>query len=180
MRLGMKPLFIAVALSLLATPAAAQRAPIVLVLEGSPAGLDAAALRRDVAEASGREVIALADARARLATESLAVAGSPDGRRWVLRHARDGHSAWRSTEVARPDALRATLVRVIGALLASDWAHANGEVLDPWRWDPLRAALRLELMEPFARRTRYAWSELVDPFVPAQVWIDLVDPWSSP
>lgn len=165
----MMRLSFAVALTLLSTtPAAAQT--VVLVIEAGPARVDADALRREVAEASGREVVALSDTRAAAARESVS-AGSADGRLWVLRHDRDGHTAWRTTEAA-------TLARVIGELLASDWTHANGDVLDPWRWDPLRAALRLELMEPFARRTRYAWAELVDPFVAPDAWVDVLDPWS--
>ncbi|MCZ7680958.1 MAG: hypothetical protein M5U28_20105 [Sandaracinaceae bacterium] len=161
--------------------AAAQAAPLVLVLEDESATVDVASLRQrwrpppDV-------VVALGDERAAGASDSLAVA-SADGRRWTLRYDRGARSVWRAEDVARPEAVAETLVTASRALfaLASAWPHVNGDVLDPFapRWDPLADALRDELAEPFPPGARYASAEVVDPFAPPPAWSDLVDPWAD-
>ncbi len=181
----MKPvaLALAIACSLFAPPALAQDGPLVLVVDDDTARVDAAALRRDLAAATGRTVIRLADARAIGARDTLSLA-SVDGSRWVLRYDHGDASRWRAEDVARPDALRSTLIRASRDMLQEDdWARAASDVLDPFaastRWDPLRDALRMELLDPFSGRTRYSWTELVDPFAPPAAWVDLMDPWAG-
>lgn len=173
---------VALGSSIVVSPAAAQGAPLLLVVEDESATLDAASLRHAVAAASGREVVALGDARAAGAIDSLAVA-SADGRRWTLRYARGPLSMWRAEDVSAPEAAADALARASRALfaLASDWPRVNGDVLDPFaaHWDPLDAALRGELVEPFAAAAPHASAEVVDPFAPPPAWSDLVDPWAN-
>lgn len=192
--------------SALSASLAVAQAPLVVIVDAGQVRLDADALRAEVGAATGREVVAATDPRA--GESDLLVLAHVGARRWVLRYQHADHVAWVERSV-RPGALRAALGRASVELATEVLARAlepaaasretavladaqqaprrawtlrpPTDLLDPFaRWDPLRMAFALALVEPFeAPRARARWAEVVDPFVhELGAPTDIVDPWS--
>lgn len=145
--------------------AARDDGPLVLVVDAPSASLEADALRREVARATGREVVGPSDPRA--AHRDLLVVAHASGTRWVIRYHPSATPSSSTTCDVDPDALLTALTHASAALAGRD----DADLIDPFvGWDPLRDALALTLMDPFARRAPPAFDPWIGP-------VDLMDPW---
>lgn len=167
--------------TLFAAPAAAQ--PIVLLVDAG-SSMDGDALRRAVADRTGRNVVRLGDPAARGSHETLAIARVAADRfhvRWTLGESMAG------LERAVPRRGRLDVLADAAAelLFANGRSHdalatvPGADLMEPFArplWDPLADALSRELHRPFPPGPTYA--DVVDPFRPIEADVALVDPWA--
>jgi hypothetical protein len=171
-------------LSLSQAAASAQDAsPIVVTIDPGSARVSEVAVMREIAEATGRVIVAPSDPGAREAGERLSITREMPGR-WSVRYVAPEANATRVVLARNVREVPHMLARACRDLLFPP-AEAPIEVdlVDPfggiWSWDPVAEAIRAELLEPFARPTHALYVSVVDPFAPAGLWVDLDDPWAS-
>lgn len=163
----MKTTLRVLALALLSiTPAWASAQSVIVVVDPGPVRMNVRSMRADIAEASERTVVHLADEASREADETLTIARVDVGA-WVLRHQRGTRVTWVERRDVAAGALRATLIGAAAELLRMD--EASAEVASPPT--PERVAASTEIpAEPRAVTDGTGpGHDLVDPFA-AQRW----------